>query len=157
MIKNKMFQFELHPHIGEIRTKMLVYEKGGTIKHVEAPSINKVELFDLWKIDLVTMWNRVTYFITDCSTSCMSVLLSTTRFGISLCHYSFRSYKMCYSTLSHLWTFVSPWQPRRRRSLAEIAARWRCRLHIKNLTPHYNSEFCVSFHFCVDQEDGRRL
>ena len=30
------------------------------------------------------MWNRVKYFITDCSTSCMSVLLSATRFGISL-------------------------------------------------------------------------
>ena len=53
------------------------YEKGGVIKHVEAPAINKVEL-------LVTMWNRVKYFITHCSPSCMSVLLSTTQFGISL-------------------------------------------------------------------------
>jgi hypothetical protein len=28
---------------------MLVYEKGGVIKHVKAPAINKVELLDLWK------------------------------------------------------------------------------------------------------------
>ena len=39
-----MFQFELHPHTGEIRTEILVYEKGGVIKHVEAPAINKVDL-----------------------------------------------------------------------------------------------------------------
>ena len=43
------------------------------------------------------MWSKVKYFITDCSTSCMSVLLSARRFGISQWHYSFRSYKMCYS------------------------------------------------------------
>jgi hypothetical protein len=42
-----MFQFELHPHTGEIRMKSLVYEKGGVIKHVEAPAIKKVELLDL--------------------------------------------------------------------------------------------------------------
>ena len=42
-----MFQFELHPHIGEIHTEVLVYEKGGVIKRIEAPSINKVEHFDL--------------------------------------------------------------------------------------------------------------
>ena len=42
-------QFELHPHTGEIRTKVLVYEQGGVIKHVEAPAINKVELLDLSK------------------------------------------------------------------------------------------------------------
>ena len=42
-----MFQFELHPYTGEIRTKILVYEKGGVIKHREAPAINKVELLDL--------------------------------------------------------------------------------------------------------------
>ena len=42
-----MFQFELHPHTGEIRTESLVYDKGGVIKHVEAPVINKVELLDL--------------------------------------------------------------------------------------------------------------
>ena len=42
-----MFQFELHSHIGEIRREILVYEKGGVIKHVEAPAINKVELLDL--------------------------------------------------------------------------------------------------------------
>ena len=42
-----MFQFELYPHAGEIRTKMLVYEKGGVIKHVKASAINKVDLLDL--------------------------------------------------------------------------------------------------------------
>ena len=42
-----MFQFELHPHTGKICTEILVYEKGGVIKHVEAPAINKVELLDL--------------------------------------------------------------------------------------------------------------
>ena len=49
MVLDKMFQFELHPHTGEIRTEILVYEKGGVIKHVKAPAINKVDLFDLWK------------------------------------------------------------------------------------------------------------
>ena len=42
--------------------------------------------------------------------------------------YSFRSYKMFYSTLSHICTFVSPWQPLRRQSPVEIATRWRCTL-----------------------------
>ena len=28
-----MFQSELHPHLDEIRTDILVYEKGGLIKH----------------------------------------------------------------------------------------------------------------------------
>ena len=42
-----MFQFELHPHTVEIRMEMLVYKKGGVIKHVEAPAINKVDLLDL--------------------------------------------------------------------------------------------------------------
>ena len=42
-----MFQFEMHPHIGEIHTEILVYEKGGVIKHAEAPAINKVEVLDL--------------------------------------------------------------------------------------------------------------
>ena len=32
---------------GEILTEILVYEKGGVIKHVEAPAINKVEVLDL--------------------------------------------------------------------------------------------------------------
>ena len=47
MIKDKMCQFELHPHTGEISTTILVYKKGGVIKHVKAPAINKVELIDL--------------------------------------------------------------------------------------------------------------
>ena len=41
-----MFQFELHTHIGDIRTYILVYEKGGVIKHIKAPAIIKVELTD---------------------------------------------------------------------------------------------------------------
>ena len=44
-----MFQFELHPHIGEIRTDILVYEKGGVIKNIKAPARVKVELPDLRK------------------------------------------------------------------------------------------------------------
>ena len=153
-----MFQFELHPHTGEIRTEILVYEKGGEIKHVKAPAINKVELLDLWKMDLVTMWNRVKYFITDCSTSCMSVLLLATRFGISLWHYSFRSYKMCYSRSSHIWTFVTPCPPLRPRFPAEIAARWRYSPHIKNITAHYNSfvsAFIVVFSMKPKNVSGR--
>ena len=42
-----MFQFELNPHTGEIGTQILVYKKGGVIKHGEATAINKVELLDL--------------------------------------------------------------------------------------------------------------
>ena len=79
-----MFQFELHPHTGEIHAEILVYEKGGVIKHVEAPAINKVELLDCEKMELVTIWNWVKYLITDSSTNSMSVLLSATPFGISL-------------------------------------------------------------------------
>ena len=41
-----MFQFELHPHIGEIHTDILVYEKGGLIKHIKMPARIKVELPD---------------------------------------------------------------------------------------------------------------
>ena len=111
----------------------------------------------LKKINLVTMWNRVKYFIINCSTSRMSVLLSAKRFGISLWHYRYRSYKMCYSTSSHIWTFVTPWPPRRRRSPAEIAARWRYRPPITNMTAHCNSQFCVSFHCCLLQEAQKRL
>ena len=47
MILNKIFQFELHPHIGEIRTKIWVYEKGGVIKHIKASAKVKAELPDL--------------------------------------------------------------------------------------------------------------
>ena len=42
-----MFQFELHPHIGDIRKDFLVSEKAGVIQYIEAPAINKVELLDL--------------------------------------------------------------------------------------------------------------
>ena len=40
----------------------------------------------------------------------------------------------------------------RRPAPPEMAARWRCVLLIDNLTAHYNSQFCVSFHFCFKQE-----
>ena len=42
-----MFQFELHPRTGDIRMEILVYDKGGVVKHFEAPAINKVELLYL--------------------------------------------------------------------------------------------------------------
>ena len=41
-----MFQFELHPHVGEIRTNSLVSEKGEVIKHIKAPARVKVEIPD---------------------------------------------------------------------------------------------------------------
>ena len=42
-----MFQFELPSHIDEIYTDILVYEKGGKIKHIKTPAKVKVELPDL--------------------------------------------------------------------------------------------------------------
>ena len=47
MIQNKIGPIQWHPHIGEIRTQILVYEKGWVIKHIKAPAIFKVELLDL--------------------------------------------------------------------------------------------------------------
>ena len=38
---------ELQPNIGEVHTDILVYEKGGVIKHIKAPTRVKVELPDL--------------------------------------------------------------------------------------------------------------
>ena len=46
-IENKMYQFELHPHISEIRTKIWMYAKGGMTKYIKAPAGVKVELPDL--------------------------------------------------------------------------------------------------------------
>ena len=40
----------------------------------------------------------------------------------------------------------------RRPSPPKIASRWRYSLPIENLTAHYNSQFCVSFHFCFCRE-----
>ena len=40
---------------------------------------------------------------------------------------------------------------------AETAARLLCGLLIRFLPPYYNSQFCVSFIFAIDQEDIRRL
>ena len=42
-----MFQFELHPHIGEICADILVYEKGRVVKHIKATARVKVELPNL--------------------------------------------------------------------------------------------------------------
>ena len=59
-----MFQFELLPHTGEIRTEILVYEKGGLIKHVKAPAINKVDLLDLgkkWTLWQCGIWLNILY------------------------------------------------------------------------------------------------
>ena len=39
-----------------------------------------------------------------------------------------------------------------RKLLLKIAARWRYRLHIKNLTGQYNDQFCVNLNFCFAQE-----
>ena len=79
-----MFQFELHPHIGEIRTDILVYEKGGVIKHIKTPARVKVELPDFDKMKCVMMWNRVKYFFENWTDSCLSVFVHLTWFGISL-------------------------------------------------------------------------
>ena len=38
-----MFEFELHPHIGEIRTDIFVYEKGRVIKRIKDPARVKGE------------------------------------------------------------------------------------------------------------------
>ena len=45
----------------------------------------------------------------------------------------------------------------RRRSPAEIAARWRYRLPITNMTAHYDGQFCESFNFCFYQEAQKCL
>ena len=42
-----MFKFKFHPPIDEICTEMLLYEKGGVIKHIKAPARVKAELPDL--------------------------------------------------------------------------------------------------------------
>ena len=47
-----MFLFKLHPHIGEIRADILVYEKGGVIKHIKAQARVKVELLDMWQNEM---------------------------------------------------------------------------------------------------------
>ena len=42
-----MFPFELHQHVGEICTEILVYEKVGVKKQIKAPARVKVGLPDL--------------------------------------------------------------------------------------------------------------
>ena len=42
-----MLELELYPHIGEISTNILVYEKDVEIKHIKAPARVKFELPDV--------------------------------------------------------------------------------------------------------------
>ena len=42
-----MFQFELHQHIDEIHTVIMLHEKGVVIKYIKAPARAKLELQDL--------------------------------------------------------------------------------------------------------------
>ena len=74
MISNKMSNFELHPHIPEIRIYVLKYE----------PAILNVEFFSFVKKNPKTMRDRVKYFITSYDYIFMSVFVSATRFGKSL-------------------------------------------------------------------------
>ena len=68
-----MFQFELHPHIGEIYKQIVVYDK--------APARVKAGLPDL---EFVTITNRVKYFVENWKDSCVSIFMSATYIGISL-------------------------------------------------------------------------
>ena len=43
MILNQILLFEMHQHIGEICTKILVYDKGWVVKHIKAPARVKTE------------------------------------------------------------------------------------------------------------------
>ena len=47
--KKEMLNFELHPHIPVIHTKILVYGKGAVINHIKAPAIDQGEFTDLWE------------------------------------------------------------------------------------------------------------
>ena len=66
-----------------------------------------------------------------------------TKYVIPHCH--------TFGLLSHHGRLGAGWLP------AEIAVRWRYRPPIKNMTEHYNSQFCVSFHCCLLQEAQKRL
>ena len=48
----------MHPHIEEIRTEILVYEKGGVVKHIKSPARVRDELPDLLK-ECVMIRNRI--------------------------------------------------------------------------------------------------
>ena len=52
------------------------------------------------------------------------------------------------TTLKAVWGSVN--KPVATAAAAENGARWRCWPHIKNVTAHYDNQFCVSFHFCFD-------
>ena len=105
MIQNKKIQFQWHPHIGEIHTKILVYQKGRVIKNIKAPARVNVELPDLWKNRMV--WQCGIAIFVKKFFSYVIVILKiarVTRFGISLWQSDKLLYKKYYSTSSR--TFV---------------------------------------------------
>ena len=75
-----------------------------------------------WPSDQVTDWpiNRVTKRPSDWKVTGISIVIAPLILSTGL-----------------------PWH----RLLPNIAARWRYRLPMENLTAHYNSQFCVSFNF----------
>ena len=100
-----MFNFQLLPHILEIRKDILVYGEGWENKYIKAPAIVKVKHTYLWKIELVTVWNRVKYFITKCRILIVNKCVLLTGFGLSLKHSAKVLYRKCFSTLSHFFLF----------------------------------------------------
>ena len=70
-----MFQFELHPHIGEICKQIGVHNKGGLIARVKA---------GLSDLEFVTITNSVKYFVENWKDGCVSVFMFAPRIGISL-------------------------------------------------------------------------
>ena len=98
MFSKKMQNFELHPQIPQIHTKIMVYGNGVLIKHIKPPAIVKVEFTDLWKVNCVTMRNRVKYLNTNSNIGCMSAFVSATMFRIFLCHSAIIFYKKKFSS-----------------------------------------------------------
>ena len=126
-----MFQFELHPHTGEIRTEILVYEKGVVIKHVEAPGINKVERCGIGLNILL-------------STAVPVVCLSYCWPHGSKYHYdvTVSDHTKCVIPHRHTFGLLSHHVRLRRRVQAEIAAIWCYRPPIKNMSTLQKSVLC---------------
>ena len=62
----------MHPHIPEIHTEIVVYARGGVIKHIKALAIIKVGLTDFENIVRMTMRNTVhTVLAVLCLSSCL--------------------------------------------------------------------------------------
>jgi hypothetical protein len=70
-----MFQFELHPHIGEICTDILVYEKGGVVNVSKHQQESKLSFLICEKMKCVMMWNRVKYFFENWNDRCICCTL----------------------------------------------------------------------------------